>query len=123
MSERYTEEQRRVRDVFISAVKRRGCSEISLDDFMAELAARKLRDDCPVLYTDNLGDTAINWSENLERAIHITATNVRALIPVDEAREIARRAITRHCVTSTARDDAMAEVGRDLDAYQYGEEA
>ena len=117
MEKTYTEEQIRAA---ITGAAPDSVAELFYDDLtekiVAALTARKLCDDVPVLDASGAA-----WG-HYKSVCPSLRNGARALIPVDEAREIARRAVTALTVSVANRNIAMAEVDRDLDAYQYGEE-
>lgn len=125
MTERFTEEQ--VRAAFakglLSAIPgmsdsvRKGME----DKAMAELTRPPIGPNVPVMFKDSLEDDTIDWMENMNLPKYAHATNIRVLIPLRDAREIARRAITRYLPLGANTVDPMAEVDRDLGAYAQGE--
>ncbi len=96
-------------------------SHKSMNEFhagvMIELTNPKLRDDCPVLYdlpegTESIPVMACSCPE--------WAVNVRPLITLDGAREIAYGAISRYMHAACDIEDATQYVHEALEAHVYG---
>ena len=93
--------------------------EKSADDLIAELNRLAIHDNVPVLYHYN-GADRLSLSRT---AFADEVTNIRPLIPVETAREIARRVIKLHCTQYDHLNAARLEVDRDFAHYtQHGPE-
>ena len=94
-------------------------SYLDLADLVAELTRPAIGPNVPVMYwpcSDD--DDYLAFFENLGAR---GERNLRVLIPVPDAREIARRAIAQYSRGVTTLSGAIAEVDRDLAAYTRGE--
>ena len=94
----------------------------TLEAFLTELTKPpepRLRDDCPVTVDGSDGGSHVMYANRLSRH----NTNIRPLIPIEEAREIARRAIERYVELRSnwssdwLMNQVMIAVDRDLVAY------
>ena len=112
-NERFTEAQ--IREAYDKANMPR--ATFPIDTLMAELNRPAIGPGVPVMYDDreSAGDYLAYYC-NLPKG----STNIRVLIPVPDAREIARWAITRYAKVENV-DGAMAELDRDLAVYTRGE--
>lgn len=120
---RYTDEQRAeiraavVAQVDAFAVPWKG--EAVAAGVLFRLDRPAIHPDVPVLLTYENGDIHVSCSSEARTASDTVRVDV--LIPVPEAREIARRKLTRYVDGDVSYAEALAEVDRDLDAYTRGE--
>lgn len=91
-----------------------------INEIMDKLKTRKIRAECPVLCTVDPGH---GWNGELRVTFHGDiprhALDIRALIPVDTARKIARKAIVRYGSSPRDIESATRQVDEAHDAYKY----
>ena len=87
----------------------------TLEAFLTELTKPpepRLRDDCPVMYDTPSNKGVLGFTPLIGR----NRINIRPLLPIEEAREIARRAM-EYRVPEPSRTEAMGLIDRYLAAY------
>lgn len=91
-------------------------AEAYADGLIARLNPPAIHPDVPVMYDQN-GDSYVTNGKYVGSK-YPKRGNIRVLIPEETAREIARRAITRHARNPDDVEFAMAEVDRDIADYR-----